>query len=117
MCEVNLGPVTTGTQTYSLDDLSVAQDSGWRDFDEARVESLKVDYKACKYGTGNYGKPSVVINTSSAEGRDEEKISDIDGLAVLDNGKSDIQALKHLKVALNFTSCPISSIRQQQTKT
>jgi hypothetical protein len=34
--------------------------------------------------------------------------SDIDGLTRLDNGKCTIKALRDLKVALNFMSCPIS---------
>ena len=105
---MNLGPITTGTKTYDLSDLSLAGDSSWRELDEARVKALKVDFKACKYGTGNFAKPSVVINSSSAEGHDEEKLSDIDGQIMLDNGKSTIYSLWDLKVALNFTSCPIS---------
>ena len=104
--EVNLGPVTTGTRIYPLEDLSVAQDSGWRDLQDVRVEALKVDFKDNKYGTGNFCKPSVIISSSSPAEHDEEVKSDIDGLVKLDNGKSTIQTLKHLKVALNFMSCP-----------
>jgi len=115
--EVNLGPITTGTHIYPLEDLSVAQDSGWRDLQVGRVEALKVDFKDNKYGTCNFSKPSVVISSSSPEGHDEEIKSDIDGLTRLDNGKSTIQALKELKVALNFLSCPGSRIPQpMQTK-
>jgi len=106
--EVNLGPVTTGVETYPLGELSVAQDSGWRDLEVVRVDALKVDFKANKYGTGNFSKPSVLISSSSPEGSDEEVKSDQDGLTKLDNGKSTIKALKDLKVVLNFMSCPIS---------
>lgn len=106
--EVNLGPVTTGIKTYPVEELSVAQDSGWREREDTRVEALKVDFKANKYGTGNFAKPSVHISSSSPEGRDEEVMSDQDGLVKLDNGKSTIKALRDLKVALNFMSCPIS---------
>ena len=91
-----------------MGDLSLASDSGWRAVDVERKESLKKDFKDNKYGTGNFSKPSVVISSSSAEGKDEEKLSDIDGKGVLDNGKSTIGALRDLKAALNFTSCPIS---------
>ena len=106
--EVNLGPVTTGIVIYPLGELSVAQDSSWRGFDEVRVDALKVDFKAGKYGVGNFSKPSVLISACSPEGKDEAVISDIDGLVKLDNGKSTIKALKDMKVAINFTSCPIS---------
>ena len=106
--EVNMGPVSTGIKWYLLGDLSVASDSGWREADDDRVDAHKGDFRACKYGTGNYGKPSVHISSSSPEGKDEEMMSDIDGLVKLDNGKSTIKALKDLKVALNCMSCPIN---------
>ena len=106
--EVNLGPVTTGVEIYPLLELSLATDSGWRERDDVRVEALKIDFKANKYGTGNFAKPSVIISSTSPEGKDEELISDIDGKVKMDNGKSTISALKALKVALNFMSCPIS---------
>jgi len=106
--EVNLGPVSTGIVWYLLGDLSVASDSGWREADDDRVDAHKSDFRACKYGTANYGKPSVHISSSSPEGKDEEMMSDIDGLVKLDNGKSTIKALKDLKVALNCMSCPIN---------
>jgi hypothetical protein len=91
-----------------VDDLSVAADSGWHELDGVRVDALKVDFRNGKYGTGNFSKPSVQISSSSPEGNDEEVKSDIDGLTRLDNGKSTIKALRDLKVALNFMSCPIS---------
>ena len=106
--EVNFGPVTTGIVIYPLDELSVANDSSWRAFDKVRVDALKIDFKAGKYGVGNFSKPSVLMSSSNKEGNDEEAKSDVDGLMKLDNGKSTIIALKDLKVALNFTSCPIS---------
>ena len=106
--EVNLGPITTGIESYPLEELSVAQDSSWREYDKVRVDALKIDFKAGKYGVGNFSKPSVLISSSSPEGNNEEAKSDVDGLVKLDNGKSTIIALKDLKVALNFTSCPIS---------
>ena len=70
------------------------------------MDALKLDFKAGKYGTDNLAKPSALISSSSPEGNDEEMKSDIDGLIKLDNGKSTIQTLKELKVALNFMSCP-----------
>jgi len=106
--QVNLGPITTGIESYPVDDLSMATDSGWRELDDVRVDALKVDFRNGKYGTGNFSKPSVQISSSSPEGNDEEVKSDIDGLTRLDNGKSTIKALRDLKVALNFMSCPIS---------
>lgn len=107
LSEVNLGPVTTGTKTYPLVDFSRASDNGWRPLQEVRVEALKKDFKANKYGTGNFSKPSVVISSSSAGGADEEMVSDIDGGVLLDNGQSTIKALLELKVALQSTSCLI----------
>ena len=107
MSEANLGPITTGTTIYELDDISVATDSGWREIEVLRVEALKVDFMAGKYGTGNFCKPSVCISGSSPESHDLELRSDLDGGVRLDNGKSTIKTLKDLKVALNFTSCLI----------
>ena len=89
-----------------MDEISTAQDSSWREIQQPRVDALKLDFKAGKYGTDNLAKPSVLISSSSPEGNDEEMKSDIDGLIKLDNGKSTIQTLKELKVALNFMSCP-----------
>ena len=107
MSEANLGPTTTGTSTYDLDDISVATDSGWREIELLRVEALTVDFMAGKYGTGNFCKPSVIISGSSPENHDTELRSDLDGCVRLDNGKSTIKTLKDLKVALHFTSCLI----------
>ena len=106
MREVNQGPVTVGTKVYSLPALSVAADGGWREEDQVHVEALKLDFKARKYGAANFAKPSVEIATTTKEGVHEERVSELDGLVALDNGKSTIKVLKELKVVLNFMRCP-----------
>jgi len=103
---VNLGPTTTGTEVYAVDEISVAADSGFRKADEHRVSCLLEDFKGLKYGTGNFCKPSVQESSTT----EDKVISAVDGLVVLDNGKSTITALRRLKAALNAMSCLINCI-------
>jgi hypothetical protein len=93
-----------GCQVYTMDDISMASDSGWRGKDEMRTASLVEDVQAGKYGAGNFCSPSLLMSSTT----DEPILSSLDGKAVLDNGKSTISALMRLKATLNFTSCPIS---------
>lgn len=82
----NMAPATINTIRVALDDISIDQDSGWRDLDSERVSELKDAFKNGDSGLGILAIPSLL----------EDKISAIDGRRCLNNGKATVAALKAL---------------------
>lgn len=86
----NLAPETIDTKIISLDDISIAEDSGWRELDAERVTELVDSFRKGEYGHGILTIPSVLSF------QDVLKKSSTDGRLLLNNGKSTVAALKKL---------------------
>ena len=75
-----------------LDELSIAEDSGWRELDSERVAELADLFRAGDYGATTLAAPSVLF------GENQQYLqSQVDGRIRLNNGLSTIAALKLLE--------------------
>ena len=81
-----------GGQRVSLDDLSLEEDSGWRDVERSHVEELKLKILQGEYGQTTMTPPSLLLDQN-----DLAMNSSIDGKYILDNGKHWIAALVDIK--------------------
>ena len=77
-------------QLLDVDDISIADDSSWRDLDAADCELIEADLRDAKYGQTQLAPPSIVT-----VGRAEQVASD--GLLRLNNGKKMIFVMQKLK--------------------
>lgn len=75
-----------------LHEISIAEDSSWRDLAPDHVESLKAVVLNGDYGSTTLAKPSLVLDQTG-----NEMISAIDGCYILNNGKQFIAALQALQ--------------------
>ncbi len=80
--------VTEKSLCVGLEDISIAVDSSWRDFDREAVDGHKETIKAGKYGDTVYKGPSYLDKLTSG----------IDGKQLLNDGKSMVTALIETKV-------------------
>ena len=80
------------TVRLPLDDISVAEDSGWRVLDEDRVSELLDVFKHGDFGATTLAMPSILCDDDS-----KPILSREDGRARLNNGKSTVAALKKLR--------------------
>lgn len=84
--DVNLAPKIIRTDYVKASAVSCAEDSGWREINDARVQEIIADLKA-----GNYG-----VNTLSAPSLVDGQMSAVDGLKICDNGKHFCKAMQIL---------------------
>ena len=87
---VNGRPSVLKTERVMLDDISVCEDSGWRDVDAGEIAILREKFRAGEYGIGILTIPSILCWNG------QPKNSSDDGRWLLNNGKSTISALKEL---------------------
>ena len=85
-------PQTLGDIVVDLAEISVDQDSGWRDLNDARVSELKACFERGEYGQNLLRKPSVLQFAGG-------KLKCKDGLLRLADGKNTVRALQELKQA------------------
>ena len=81
------------SKRLKLDELSVAEDSGWRDLDTERVAELADLFRAGDYGATTLAAPSVFFGENGKYLQSKE-----DGRIRLNNGLSTIAALKLLEI-------------------
>ena len=91
-------PKIVGSTRIPLDDLSVAEDSGWRDEDEERVIELVQMIKDGQWGATTMAKPSVL------QGAGNVLISAIDGRTLLNNGKQVVIALSRVRQEIDLNT-------------
>ncbi len=84
-------PRVIDNRRIKLDDISIAEDSGWRELDEERIQELTVAFKNGEFGQTTLGCASV-----TADQQDKLKTSRHDGRYRLSNGKSTVAALQAL---------------------
>ncbi len=94
-------PDVVDTRRIKLDDLSVEEDSGWREWDEERVSQL-----ADAFMTGDFGATTLAIPSVLADSERVLRTSQVDGRTRLNNGKSTVGALKRLAAEWQKTSKP-----------
>ena len=87
---VNGRPSILKTERVRLDDISVCDDSGWRDSDNGEITILREKFKAGEYGIGILTIPSILCWSEAP------KTSTHDGRWLLNNGRSTIAALLDL---------------------
>ena len=83
-------PRTIGDITLSLEDISIADDSGWRPIDDTRVAELKNAFLRGEYGQNLLRKPSVLLSNNVP-------VMSRDGLRRLADGKHTVAALQELQ--------------------
>ena len=88
--ELNVAPEVFDTKRLLLKEVSLAEDSGWRDLDEDRVRELVSNFKDGAYLLVIMQSPAVLCVD------DKPAVSSVDGKLVLCNGKSTIAALAQL---------------------
>ena len=87
---VNAKPAVLKTERMRLQEISVEEDSGWRDLCEERAEELYISFKGGEYGIGILTIPSILCVGNVP------KMSVHDGKACISNGKATVVALKRL---------------------
>ena len=87
---VNGRPTVLNTERVMLDDISVCDDSGWRDVDTGEIAILREKFRAGEYGIGILTIPSILC------WNEQPKHSPDNGRWLLNNGKSTISALQEL---------------------
>ena len=88
---VNAKPKILKTDRILLADISVQEDSGWRELDPERVSELQSSFEGGEYGIGILTIPSMLC----VDGKVKE--STFDGRGCLNNGKSTVAVLKQLE--------------------
>ena len=99
--ELNVAPEVFDTKRLLLKEVSLAEDSGWRDLDEDRVRELVSNFKDGAYLLVIMQSPAVLCVDS------KPAVSSVDGKYVLCNGKSTMAALVHL--ALEYEVAKLKS--------
>ena len=87
---INGRPQILKTERVKLDDISVCEDSGWRERDSGEIAILREKFKAGEYGIGILTIPSILCWD------EKPKCSCDDGRYLINNGMSTISALKDL---------------------
>ena len=90
IASVNGRPKILKTERVKLDDISVCDDSGWRERDPREITILRDKFKAGEYGNGILTIPSILCWDQ------KPKVSLDDGRWLINNGRSTIAALKEL---------------------
>ena len=57
---VNAKPAVLKTERMRLQEISVEEDSGWRDLSEERAQELYISFKGGEYGIGILTIPSIL---------------------------------------------------------
>ena len=113
MAEATPGKKTTENKKYvdcrpqifhtgrlvNVDDISIADDSGWRDFDPADCEQIDADLRADKYGQTQLAPPSLVTVAHADQ-------TASDGLLLLNNGKKMISVMKLISIKSKISPDP-----------
>ena len=95
------GPRVLDTRRLALAEVSICEDSGWRDLDLERVAELRALFEAGEYGATTLAIPSILTD---ADGRPQ--VSKHDGRYRLNIGKSTIAALQALQTAMQDGGTP-----------
>ena len=86
-------PTILKTERVKLEDISICEDSGWRESDPREIAILTEKFKAGEYGNGILTIPSILCWD------EKPKVSTEDGRYLINNGRSTISALKMLQQA------------------
>ena len=92
----------------SLDDISLSEESGWRETREEVVQEFETEFPS-EYGRGIHRVPRVLVKEMPQENGAPEFATDEQGKALLDDGKSTIRALRALAVKFQAGDLPESS--------
>ncbi len=101
------------TRRFALDDISDADDSGWRERDATRIAELCEVFKSGDFGNTTLGIPSVLADADEQHGL---KKSREDGRYRLNNGKSTVIALKMLMEEWSKSTCEAKEKDTEETK-
>ena len=80
-----------GTERIPLEEISVADDSGWRELAQGHVAELRATILNGDYGSTTLAKPSLLVDQA-----DKIVLSGVDGCYVINNGKHFVAALQQL---------------------
>ena len=82
--------VVVASMTVAIEDVSLAEDSGWREIDQARVAELRQSFEGGQYGMNLLKKPSLLQESG-------QRLTCKDTLLKLADGKHTFQALSDIK--------------------
>ena len=74
-------PITLKTERVKLDDISICEDSGWRESDPREIAILTEKFRAGEYGGGILTIPSILCWDG------KPKVSTEDGRWLINNGR------------------------------
>ena len=94
------------TERVTLNQISVAEDSGWRDPADDHVEALKKIVLGGEFGSTTLAKPSLLMDTSG-----REVVSSCDGCYVINNGKQFIMALQQLETSFKEAQAVVEAAK------